>query len=206
MKDTALYEQLLGRKSPWSVKRVDLSQAEQRVTVEVVLKAGQVWAGPTNERARAHIHCWGEREWRHLDTCQFETVIKARVPQLKYSDGTVEELAMPWAERIEHLGPDEKSTERGHSYASILTDIGGSRVLDLVPGRTLAAATQLLDTLSPEQRAGVKAVAMDMWPAFMGAAKARLPRRTSCMTAFMSASTGSLPPRRSTSSACGDAG
>ena len=95
MKDTALYEQLLGLKSPWSVKRVDISLTAQRVTVEVVLNRGEVWADPTNDQARAHINGWTEREWRHLDTCQFETVIKARVPQLKYSDGTVEELTVP---------------------------------------------------------------------------------------------------------------
>ena len=41
MKDTALYEQLLGLKTPWSVKAVDLSLADQRVVVEVVLKKGQ---------------------------------------------------------------------------------------------------------------------------------------------------------------------
>jgi len=44
MKDTALYEQLLGLKSPWSVKKIDLSLADQRVVIEVVLKKGQVWA------------------------------------------------------------------------------------------------------------------------------------------------------------------
>ena len=230
MKDTALYEHLLGLQTPWSVKKVDLSLAEQRVTVEVVLKAGQVWADPTNAQARAHIHGWTEREWRHLDTCQFETIIKARVPQLKYSDGSVQELRVPWAERysrvstlmeafvlklleacqntkqvcaltrlswstinkimlrgvdrgmarrkadkIEHLGLDEKSTERGHSYASILTDIDSSRVLDVIPKRTLVAATELLNTLTPEQREGVKAIAMDMWPGFMSAARNCLP-------------------------------
>lgn len=41
MKDTALYEQLLGLKAPWSVKKVDLFLADQRVVVEVVLKKGQ---------------------------------------------------------------------------------------------------------------------------------------------------------------------
>lgn len=231
MKDTALYEHLLGLKSPWSVKKVELSMDEQRVTVEVELKKGQVWADPTNERARAHIHGWCEREWRHLDTCQFTTVIKACVPQLKYSDGSVEELTVPWAQRysrvttlmegfvlklleacqntkkvcslcglswstvnaimikgvergmqrrqadpIEHLGIDEKSTERGQSYASILTDIDHSRVLDVVPERTLVATTELLNTLSPEQQAGVKAVAMDMWRPFMSAVGAILPQ------------------------------
>ena len=88
MKDTALYEQLLGLKSPWSVKKVDLSLADQRVVVEVVLKKGQVWSDPTDATKRAHVNGWSERQWRHLDTCQFETLIKARVPQLKYSDGT----------------------------------------------------------------------------------------------------------------------
>ncbi len=99
MKGTALYEQLLGLESPWSVKSVDLSLADQRVMVEVVLKRGQVWADPTDETKRAHINGWNERQWRHLDTCQFETLIKARVPQLKYSNGSVQELAVPWAER-----------------------------------------------------------------------------------------------------------
>ena len=103
MKDTALYEQLLGLKRPWSVKKVDLSLTEQRVVVEVVLKKGQVWADPTDATKRAHINGWRERQWRHLDTCQFETVIKARIPQLKFSDGAVEELTVPWAERYSRV-------------------------------------------------------------------------------------------------------
>ena len=53
MKDTVLYEHLLGLKPPWSVKSVDLSLAEQRVVVEVVLKPGQVWADPTDITKRA---------------------------------------------------------------------------------------------------------------------------------------------------------
>ncbi len=231
MKDTALYEHLLGLKTPWSVKSVDLSLADQRVVVEVILNHGQVWADPTDSTKRAHINGWTERQWRHLDTCQFETLIKARVPQLKYSDGTVEELAVPWAERysrvtllmeafvvkllhacpttqgvceltrlawstvngimvssgergmlrrsedeVPHLGLDEKSSERGHTYASILADIDRSRVLDLVPERKLVAAKSLLETLSPTQRASVKAVAMDMWPAFMSAVQTCIPQ------------------------------
>lgn len=231
MKDTALYEQLLGLKTPWSVQSVELSVAEKRVVVEVVLKRGQVWADPNDVSKRAHIHGWCERQWRHLDTCQFETIIKARVPQLKYSDGSVQELAVPWAERyarvtklmegfvikllaacpntqsvreltrlswstvntimaravergmlrreeddIPHAGIDEKSTERGHRYASILTDISRSRVLDVVPGRSLEAAETLLGRLTPTQRQSVKAVAMDMWPAFMSAARTCLPQ------------------------------
>ena len=231
MKDTALYEQLLGLSDPWSVKQVELSLEDNRVTVEVELKRGIIWVDPEVEGARAHIHGWTERQWRHLDTCQFETIIKARVPQLKYRSGKVEELAVPWAERyarvtvlmeafvlrvlaacsstqkvselmklnwhtineimrrgvergllrreeqpMPHLGIDEKSIAKGHSYASILTDIDGSRVLDLVEGRQLAASEALLGTLSESQRTGVEAIAMDMWPAFMTAARNCLPQ------------------------------
>src|SRR5450759_3096332 len=215
MKDTALYEHLLGLQSPWSVKSVDLSLVEQRVVVEVVLKRGQVWADPTDSTKRAHINGWSERQWRHLDTCQFETIITARVPQLKYSDGKVEELAVPWAERysrvtllmeafvvkllqvcpttkgvckitrlswstingimvsavnrgmlrrseepVPHLGIDEKNIERGQTYASILTDIDRSRVLDLVPERTIKATKSLLGMLSPTQCASVEALSL----------------------------------------------
>lgn len=239
MKDTALYEHLLGLKTPWSVKKVDLSLAEQRVVVEVVLKKGQVWADPTDAIKRAHINGWTEWQWRHLDTCQSETPIKARVPQLTYSDGAVEELVVPWAERysrvttlmtgfvikllqacpttqsvctltrlswgtvnaimvsavergmlprteeeISYLGIDEKSSQKGHSYATILTDIDSSRVLDLIPERKLEAAKTLIGTLTPSQRATVKAVAMDMWPAFMSAAQQCMPQADSVHDKF----------------------
>ena len=47
-----------------------------------------------------------ERQWRHLDTCQFETIIKARVPQLKYRSGKVKELAVLWCikENLQNSG------------------------------------------------------------------------------------------------------
>ena len=75
---------------------------------------------------------------------------------------------------IKHVGLDEKSFASGHSYVSILTEPGTAsqpgRVLDVVQGRTLMAATSLLETLTPAQRAGIEAVAVDMWPAYMSAA------------------------------------
>jgi transposase len=56
MKDTALYEQLLGLKTPWSLKSVDLSLVDQRVVVKVVLKKGQVWADATDATKRAPVN------------------------------------------------------------------------------------------------------------------------------------------------------
>ena len=102
MKDTALYQQLLGIEPPWRVSSVNISIADKRVVVEVQLNA-QVWADPTDPTRRAHINGWTDRQWRHLDSCGFETLIRARVPQLKYASGQVEELAVAWAERYARI-------------------------------------------------------------------------------------------------------
>jgi transposase len=224
MKDTQLYEQLLGLSKPWFVSQVDIDMANLRIVVTVQCAEDQVWADPRT-KTRAHIHSWQERIWRHLDTCQMETLIKAKIPRVKMADGSTQEVTVPWAgprsritllmeafvlrlvqaassisrvaalldlhwqtvdrvvrrgvergverrkaEVTAHIGVDEKSFASGHSYASVLTDIDGSRVLEVVEGRTLESTQQLLQTLTPEQRAGVEAIAMDMWPAYMSAA------------------------------------
>ncbi len=45
-----------------------------------------------------------------------------------------------------------------------------------MPQRKLEAAVGLLQTLTPAQRASVKAVAMDMWPAYMSATRQCMPQ------------------------------
>ena len=83
-------------------------------------------------------------------------------------------LARRTQEPVRNLGLDEKSFARGHNYASVLTDVDHSRVWEVTPGRKLEDAQRVLSSLSPEQRAGVRAIAMDMWPAYMSAAGAML--------------------------------
>jgi len=78
-------------------------------------------------------------------------------------------------EKLRHIGIDEKNFLKGHSYASILSDLDQGRVLDVVPDRTEEAAALLFNSLSGKQRASVEAVAMDMWPAFLAAGRTGLP-------------------------------
>ena len=73
MKDTKLYEQLLGLSAPWYAKEVRLDMENNRVTVVVACQDKTVWGDPAGSGTRAHIHGWTKRTWRHLDTCQFET-------------------------------------------------------------------------------------------------------------------------------------
>lgn len=78
-------------------------------------------------------------------------------------------------EGLKHWGMDEKSFKRGQSYITLLTDLEESRVLDVVEERTVAAADQWWASLSPEQKQGVEAVAVDMWEPFIQAIQKQVP-------------------------------
>ena len=85
-------------------------------------------------------------------------------------------LARRELEQLRYLGLDEKSFRRGQSYISLLTDLEGSRVLEVTEGRNQAAAELLLATLGEKQLAQVEAVAMDMAGYYAAAARAALPQ------------------------------
>ena len=70
---------------------------------------------------------------------------------------------------VTRVGLDEKSFLRGQSYVSLMTDLTGRRVLDVVPGRDTVSGLKLWASLSKEQVSGVEAVAMDMGASFIAA-------------------------------------
>jgi transposase len=80
-------------------------------------------------------------------------------------------LARRELESLQYVGIDEKSFRRGHCYISLLTDLTGSRVLEVVEGRTEEATDGLWKDLSHEQKEQIEAVAVDMWPAFANSVK-----------------------------------
>ena len=79
-------------------------------------------------------------------------------------------------EQLRHLGLDEKNFRRGQSYISLLTDLAGGRVLEVMEGRDQAAAEMLLATLEAKQLAQVEAVAVDMAGYYVAAVEAVLPQ------------------------------
>jgi transposase len=97
LKDYQLYQQILGLVEPWIVRNVTLKPKEQEVTVEVVCTE-TVWGCPQCGR-RMHVHAWEQRRWRHLDSCQFKTVITGEVPVVKCEEHGAQAVAVPWAEK-----------------------------------------------------------------------------------------------------------
>lgn len=39
-----------------------------------------------------------ERRWRHLDTCQYQTVLVADVPRVRCQEHGIKQVSVPWAE------------------------------------------------------------------------------------------------------------
>lgn len=93
----SLYAAVLGLKAPWSIERVETDLEAGEVHVTVALPTNTRWVCPECH-AEAPIHDHQERSWRHLDTCQFRTLIHARVPRLKCPTHGIRQLQVPWAE------------------------------------------------------------------------------------------------------------
>lgn len=229
MEVTEFYAQSLGVKPPWSVVEVAILEEKQMVEVRVECNKEHHWTDPQSGEM-ATIHGWRERRWRHLDTCEFQTWIVARVPRIKLTSGKVITVDVPWAEplgrftmvmeariiqillccpaitraarlagitrdeaegvlqravkrglnRREHVplelaGIDEKALRKGHCYATILTDLVSGHVIEISQGRTKDSALELFRSLPVASTASIEAVAMDMWPAYIGAVEEELP-------------------------------
>ena len=92
------YAMLVGVKSPWGVEGVKLDLAGKRV--EIGLEWGQGCKVPCPECGKLCTiadHA-PERTWRHLDTMQFETLLRARVPRSRCPQDGVKTISVPWAE------------------------------------------------------------------------------------------------------------
>jgi transposase len=95
----AHYGLLLGLVPPWKVEEVNLDLSDQRVEIEVTYPGGYKVKCPEPECAkecRIKDHR-AERTWRHLDTMQFETLVKCRVPRAECPEHGVKTIQVPWA-------------------------------------------------------------------------------------------------------------
>jgi len=100
MKDKALnehYQQILGDTSPWVVDEVRLDVEHLVNEVKLTVKPDAIWACPQCH-GRMHIKEWRTRRWRHMDTCQFKTILEAAAPLVECSEHGAQTVQVPWAE------------------------------------------------------------------------------------------------------------
>ncbi len=98
MQDRELYRQILGIEAPWFVERVELKLGEGEV--HIYLEHGEMASWPCPECAAScqlYDH-QGERQWRHLDTCQYQTILHARPARSECREHGVRVVKLRWAE------------------------------------------------------------------------------------------------------------
>jgi transposase len=99
MQDKELYQQILGLDSPWSVSEVELDTELEEVRVHVDHPRGTKFSCP---ECQQELPCYDhaeERRWRHLDSCQFQTILVARPPRVQCPAHGVKNVSVPWAEK-----------------------------------------------------------------------------------------------------------
>ena len=230
MNDTKLYEQILGLEPPWTVRAVTLKQEDGVIEVEVKC-AETVWGCPACGE-RMHVHGWERRRWRHLDSCEFKTMVVADIPRVKCATHGTQMVRVPWSEArsrftmwFERLAidvllecsiqgacdilriswdeadgikqraierglarksaeaprrvcVDEKAVGHGQDYVTIVAKVeaGRSATVEYVgDGREEASLDGYWQRLTPEQRANIEAVGMDMWEPYLNSTQTHVP-------------------------------
>jgi len=97
MRDTDFYERVLGLDAPWRVGRVELNVQDKRVDIHLTHDPGVTWACPHCGEALSCYDHVQQRTWRHLDTCQFQTLVHARLPRVKCPEHGVVQVDASWA-------------------------------------------------------------------------------------------------------------
>jgi transposase len=126
MRDRELYQKILGIEAPWEVVEVDLDLAGHEVRVH--LKNTEptppcpVCGKPSSRYDQR------PRRWRHLDTCQYPTILVAEVPRVECAEHGVHQVAVAWS-------------EAGSRFTALFEAL----VIDWLKEASLAAVAELLN-------------------------------------------------------------
>lgn len=74
------------------------------------------------------------------------------------------------------IGIDEKAIAKGHRYMTLVCDLEAATVEYIGEERTEASLTAYFTAFTEKQRTGIEAISLDMWPAYINACKAQVPK------------------------------
>jgi transposase len=101
MRDKELYSKIFHLQEPWKITDVDVNREEKKVVIHIELTDKAIGACPKcNEACHGYDH--RIQRWRHLDTCQYRTIIEAKVLRINCETHGVLTIRVPWAEDNSH--------------------------------------------------------------------------------------------------------
>lgn len=115
MDNKKVYTRSLRLRSPWYVERVEFSDPAEEVYVIVSHRAGRWRCPECGGKASLHDHA-PERIWRHLNTLQFATFVRARMPRVSCDEHGVLTVSPPWS---------EKHSRHTKSFESLVIELYG---------------------------------------------------------------------------------
>ena len=87
----AFYQRLINPPTPWMITRVEISEGAPRVDIWLEHSPGLRFPCPRCKQVLPVYDHTAERSWRHLDTCDYETWLHARLPRVACPDhGTLQ--------------------------------------------------------------------------------------------------------------------
>lgn len=107
MDEKSLYAHILDPTAPWQVKSLTLDENAGSVTVAIAQNT-QLTCPTCGKPCVVHDH--RHRKWRHLDTCQFTTIVEADIPRVMCPELGCKTLPVPWA------GPGSRYTLMFESF------------------------------------------------------------------------------------------
>lgn len=116
MRDEDIFTQVLNMTPPWSIDRIALDQTSRRLDVWLGHRPGTLWPCPECEEVGPVRDHAPERTWRHVDCCQMEAYLHARVPRMKCPTHGIRQSPIPWA------GPESRFTYQFERWAGSLAE------------------------------------------------------------------------------------
>jgi len=99
MKDTQLYQQLLGLTEEWEICNVEIAFEKLEVNVFIETKDKKYGKCPECSKSCSIYDVRDERNWRHLDTMQFKTILHCKIPRINCEEHGIKTVRTDWAEK-----------------------------------------------------------------------------------------------------------
>lgn len=230
------YQSIVAPPKPWEVVRVECFEDALRVDVWLEHEPSMFHCPLCMAECSVYDHA-PERVWRHLDTCEFQTYLHARLPRVKCKAHGVVTACVPFVtpqtsvtmpmeklciramqectlkgaemligvttkklQRIQSsavargmdrrgeetpikIGLDEKQVFARHKYFTVITDLEGRKVFDVVDKRKITAIAPWFEARS-QSLIKTELVAMDMSAGYANIAKNFMPFAETCFDKF----------------------
>jgi transposase len=162
MQDTELYRQLLGVQAPWFVCNVELDIEAQAVRVYLDFHGPQAAFCCPECGQYANLYDRREtRQWRHLDSCQFQTFLVASLPRVSCKAHGILTPAVFWCEPnsrftalFERFALDVLLATQVQAKAAKLLRLSGEQMAYLM-GKAVARGLQRRDPTEAVAHVGV---------------------------------------------------